>query len=309
MGCRPQKETVAPAVQGVAEVGDAIITAEDFQSSMQQRAGRDPGRFANVAEKQALLADLIDQQAVYEKARSCGFAQTPEIQQSIRQLIIGRFLEAQARKQSGNPVVTDAEIKEYYAEHQDKYRASEKLRGAIIFRRKPAGISFEKRAELAARMQTILQEASSASNSAAFARVVENYSEDQATRYRGGDLGWISPEAGSPKLDSSVERALSALKEPNEFAPVISTEAGFYIVKLIERQPATVRPLTQLREEIRFRLFREKQEQLRRDLVANLRAGLVIRTNLELVASIPPPTPHSAPSPLAVPDAVNNLAQ
>src|SRR5438445_13676994 len=87
VGCRDQNHVATPApTSGVAQVGDASISAEAFKQLMQQRAGRDPSRYTNTAEREALLEELIDREATYAKAKASGFAQPPAIQESINRL-------------------------------------------------------------------------------------------------------------------------------------------------------------------------------------------------------------------------------
>ena len=284
-------------------MGDASISAEAFRQLMQQRAGRDPSRYTNTAEKEALLEELIDREATYAKAKASGFDQRPEIQESIKRLIASRFLEEEAAKQSGEPAVAEGDLEQYYQERHAKYAIPEKARGAVIFLRVPATIESEKRSELLAAAQKVLDEARMAGTASAFALVALNHSEDQATRYRAGDMGWVSRDARPWGMEPGVLEALFSLEKPGDFAPLVSTEKGVYIVKLIEKQPVTFRPFAEVKEEIRYVLMRAKQDQREKNLYAALRAGLDIRTNRPLLESIKPSAAPADQTPPAVPGA------
>lgn len=301
VGCREQKPPPSP-VEGVAEVRGVPISAEALTRLMQQRAGHNPGRFTNITEKEALLGELIDAEATYAKATASGFDQRPEIQESIKRLIASRFLEEQAGKQPSVPPVTDRDLEQYYQDHASKYSIPAKARGAIIFRQIPATATAEKRAEALANAGKILEEAQAAQDELAFARVVQKHSEDQATRYRGGDLGWISQEAKLWGIDSAIVEALFALKTPGDFAPLIVTPRGVYVLKLAQKQPPSIRPFRELKEEIRYLVTRERQEQRERELHASLREGLAIRINQPLLESLPVPNATANENPPAVPD-------
>lgn len=303
MGCREQNHaaTPAPPTSAVAQVGDASISAEAFRQLMQQRAGRDPSRYTNAAQKESLLEELIDREATYAKAKASGFDQRPEIQESVKRLIASRFLEEESAKQAGEPAVAESDLEQYYQEHHAKYAIPEKARGAVIFLRVPPTAGPEKRSEMLTAAQKVLDEARMADNATAFALVVQNHSEDQATRYRAGDVGWVSRDAKSWGMEPGVVEALFSVEKPGDFAPLVSTDKGIYIVKLIEKQPVSFRPFAELKEEIRYVLMREKQDQREKNLYASLRTGLDIRINRPLLESIKPPAAPADQSPPAVP--------
>jgi len=301
-GCRDQNHTgTSIPARGVAQVGDTSISEEAFTRLMQQRAGRDPNRYTNAAEREALLEELIDREATYAKAKASGFDQRPEIQESIKRLIASRFLEEETAKQPGEPAVAESDLEQYYQEHHAKYAIPEKAHGAVIFLRVPATAAPEKRSELLAAAQKVLDDARMADDASAFALVVQNHSEDQATRYRAGDMGWVSRDARPWGMEPGVGEALFSLKKPGDFTPLVSTEKGIYIVKLIEKQPVTFRPFAEVKEEIRYVLMREKQDQREKNLYVALRSGLDIRINRPLLESIKPPAARAGQSPPAVP--------
>lgn len=293
-GCQkqtePSKET-SPA--GVAQVGGATISEEAFKQLMQQRAGRDPGRYASGAAKQALLDEMIGQEAVYAKAKVAGFDQRPDIRESIKQMVIAKFREEEMGRSPAAPTISEQEIQQYFQEHQAKYTMPAKARGAMIFIRIPATATPEKRAGFMARAQSILEEAKAAEKTADFAAVVQKNSEDQATRYRGGDMGWVTRDSKAWGLEPALAEALFSLEKPGDFAPLVTTEKGVYIVKLLEAQPAGVRPIAEVKAEIAYILARQKGEQREKDFYDGMKAGLDIRINRPLLDSIRPPAPEN----------------
>ena len=90
-----------------------------------------------------------------------------------------------------------------------------------------------------------------------------DYSED-ASASSGGDLGWI-PQSGLDNGDPVLKNAVLAL-QPGSFSKVVSGRAGGYtILKLIAREPAGKRELSdpQVQEGIRS-MLRSRKEQLLR---------------------------------------------
>ena len=95
-----------------------------------------------------------------------------------------------------------------------------------------------------------------------FASLAQNYSEDQFAA-NGGDVGFI-PESTLDKANPEV-RKLVLNMTPNQVSQVIHTAEGYRIIKLISREMAGQRLLTdpRVQEEIRQELFQAKQQMLR----------------------------------------------
>ena len=295
VGCQKQTEQKTDASPaGVAQVGGTTIRVEAFKQLMRQRAGRDPGRYASAAAKEALLDEMIGQEAVYAKAKAAGFDQRPDIRESIKQMVIAKFREEELGRSPAAPGVSEQEIQQYFQEHQAKYAMPAKARGAMIFIHIPAAATPEKRADFLARAQSILEEAKAAEKMAEFATVVQRNSEDQATRYRGGDIGWVTRDAKDWGLEPALVDALFSVEKPGDFAPLVITEKGVYIAKLLEARPAGVRSITEIRPEIAYILARQKGEKREKDFYHGMKTGLDIRINRPLLDSIRPPAPENA---------------
>ena len=101
-----------------------------------------------------------------------------------------------------------------------------------------------------------------------FATLAMNYSEDTETSGTGGDLGF-TPESALQRTDPTTRDAVAKLK-PGQYSPVISIVnpmskqvAGFRIVRLIAKEPAGQRDLSdpRVQQAIRTQL-RDRREQL-----------------------------------------------
>lgn len=103
---------------------------------------------------------------------------------------------------------------------------------------------------------------------AQFAKVASQYSEDESTKGRGGDLGFISRGATVPEF----EKAAFDLKD-GEVSEPVKTDFGFHIIKAGERRKA--RPAT----------FEEAQERIKRTLLAKARSEVVVKKLEELKQS------------------------
>ena len=96
-----------------------------------------------------------------------------------------------------------------------------------------------------------------------FANLAENYSEDQLAA-NGGDTGYI-PESMLDKRANPELRKLILNMTPGQVSPVIHSTEGYRIIKLISREMAGQRQLSdpRVQEQIRQELFQAKQQMLR----------------------------------------------
>jgi len=101
-----------------------------------------------------------------------------------------------------------------------------------------------------------------------FATVAQEYSEDPSTAAGGGDMGFI-PASG---LNAALKQVVSSLKV-GQISPVIRSNIGFHIFKLLGVEEAGQHTLADLRVQsaIRQTLSNEKEQLLRASYIEMLR--------------------------------------
>ncbi|PWT99762.1 MAG: peptidylprolyl isomerase [Terriglobia bacterium] len=96
-----------------------------------------------------------------------------------------------------------------------------------------------------------------------FSGLAQNYSEDPATAANGGDMGFV-PESALEKANPELRKMVVALP-PNGFSPVIHTQEGYRILKVISKEPAGQRELNdpRVQQSIRDTLLNRKDSLLK----------------------------------------------
>jgi len=96
-----------------------------------------------------------------------------------------------------------------------------------------------------------------------FAMLAQNYSEDVASSQNGGDLGFI-PESALEKANVELRKLVMALR-PGETSGPIHTAEGYRILKVITREPAGQRELSdpKVQQTIRETLINRKDQLLK----------------------------------------------
>lgn len=95
-----------------------------------------------------------------------------------------------------------------------------------------------------------------------FGTLAQNYSEDQFAA-NGGDIGFV-PESALAQANPELRKLILQMT-PGQVSPVIHTPEGYRIIKLISKEPAGQRELSdpRVQEEIRKGLFEGKEQVLR----------------------------------------------
>ncbi len=169
--------------------------------------------------------------------------------------------------------VSDQDISGYYNDHKAEFNLVEpQYHLAQIFVtpapnpqvRNQSGKA-QNEADARKKIQTVMNRLDSGDD---FATLAMNYSEDPETSGNGGDLGF-TPESALQRTDPTTRDAVSKLK-PGQYTQVITVinplnkqVVGFRIVKLIAKEPAGQRDLSdpRVQEAIRSQL-RDRREQL-----------------------------------------------
>jgi peptidyl-prolyl cis-trans isomerase SurA len=95
-----------------------------------------------------------------------------------------------------------------------------------------------------------------------FATLAQSYSEDQFAA-NGGDVGFV-PESALDKANPELRKIILDMT-PGQVSQIIHTPEGYRIIKLISKEPAGQRQLSdpRVQEEIRQQLFQGKDQVLR----------------------------------------------
>jgi hypothetical protein len=285
--------STTPDPNAVATINGAVVSRQMLEERL-KRGGRG-------TTLQTALEELIGREATYQKAMAAGLDHQPDVQARIKNLIVAQFREQQARL-TNSPAVAEAELEAAYRAQAQRFQVRAAARGAVIFVSAPRTATPEKRAETLRRAEAVLAEARAAADDRAFAQVVARHSDDQATRYRGGDTDWFEREGTA--YEPALSEALSRLATPGEFAPVIETPRGFYIAKLIAKRDAAAKPLSEVKESLRYELSRQKAQQAEREFHEAMKTGLDIQVHQAALDSISiPGSPNSPSEPPSMPGA------
>jgi peptidyl-prolyl cis-trans isomerase SurA len=252
-----------------------ILTTLIDDEMMMQRA-RKLNLLATDEEVDAKFAEFkapYTQEEFDKRLKDSGMS-VEDIKQNLRKSIT---LEKVINKEITSKInITDADITNYYNEHKAEFNLIEPqyhLAQIVVTTTPNAQVSnlrndkAQNEADARRKVQMLMNRLDSGED---FATVAQNFSEQPATSANGGDMGFI-PEP-SLKQDPQVYEVISRLKAGSYTQPLAIVDpgsrrlVGFRIVKLIAREPAGQRELSDPRVQSTIRQqLRERREQLLKD--------------------------------------------
>lgn len=85
--------------------------------------------------------------------------------------------------------------------------------------------------------------------------LVRMFSDEATNKEKGGELPWLTLR----QLPPSFSEAIAKMSTPGEISPPLKTEAGWHLIKLLEKKP--VPPLDEVREIIEARISKDERAQ------------------------------------------------
>ncbi|MBI5849183.1 MAG: peptidyl-prolyl cis-trans isomerase [Nitrospirae bacterium] len=284
--------------QPLAVIGSVKVTEKDFRSEMDRGGYGLSGRFERPEQREALLEDMVRSEVLYATAIKDGYDRRPVVLDALKRIIINHYRQDHLDRELSKITVTEDEIRAFYNEQASEYSTPQMVRAAVIEIAVPAKASDEKRAEFQKKAEDARADALSIDPAVlSFGSVAVKYSDDQVGRYRGGDTGLMKRADAVARWGKEIADAIFSITDPGQISPVIVSPAGFYVVKLMERKESVRRPLAEVNEIIRSRLFFEKKVQKEKEFYGKLSAALNVEINRDLLGKIPLPAggPRFAP--------------
>jgi parvulin-like peptidyl-prolyl isomerase len=158
--------------------------------------------------------------------------------------------------------VSDAEVQQYFQEHEAQFTQPQRIRVRHIFLAAPEGSTAE---ITEAKDRQMLDIAARLGQGEDFAELAATVSEDEASKKKGGDLGFFAADRVPPEFfDAAAELP------PNGPPRFLHSHLGFHALQVTDVHPAHLVTVTEATPEIRALLAAEK----RRSAVAALRSEL-----------------------------------
>ncbi|OGW69721.1 MAG: hypothetical protein A3A88_01660 [Nitrospirae bacterium RIFCSPLOWO2_01_FULL_62_17] len=254
-GCTPAASDESPVL---AVVNGKPITQSEFDVRWAELPESRQARYQREGGKKKFLEDMIARELLLQEARRLGLDQTTAVREKAQRFQEQLALDELVREMARTHVqVTQDELEDYYMAHSSAVLATEHIRAAQII--VPTAVqALDVKNQLEA--------------GADFAKLAQKFSTDQATKYRGGDLGPYRKGAAPQEIEAAI-----LTQNPGTVSEPIKVAAGFALVKVTSRDPLDARSAHVARERLQQELYAEKRRKQFEEFLSSLRSKAAIR--------------------------------
>jgi peptidyl-prolyl cis-trans isomerase C len=190
---------------------------------------QDKGKETSAKRLETIKTRAGTEEALNRQLKSVGMSQeelrTRMIDEAVAETVLERELHIN---------VSEAEVKQYYEENPAKFEQPEMVRVSHILlgTRSSTGeeLNAEQKADKRKQMEALLKRAREGED---FAKLVKEYSEDTASKEKGGEYTFGRGGRMVPEFEGA-----SFSLETNQVSDIVTTQYGYHIIKLLEKLPA-----------------------------------------------------------------------
>lgn len=293
--CRPSSPSGAATTGPViAEVGSRSILADDLVAEARRRQeSRRP-----LPAREELLRELTGREALLQRARQAGLDRDPAYLREIESLLIRRLQAAELDPQREAVTIPDAAIQAEYEATRDRYTRPPQARLAMLFLAADPRSGESRKAALRARLDEGRRLFLARTNpvpgetmaTPGFGALAVDFSDDQVTRHRGGDLGWLEPGRHPARLPAHVAETAWDLPA-GQVSPVLEARDGFYVVLKSDAREASVTPLESVQASIRQTLLVRRRQEIEEAFRTDTARMIPILIHTQALATVSLPEP------------------
>jgi peptidyl-prolyl cis-trans isomerase C len=258
--------------EALAKVDDVVITVGEFQERINQQSPYVRARYTSMERKKEFLDNLVRFEVLAKEAQRKGLDKDAEVVRTMKQVMIQKLLKDEFDKHHMEDI-SDAECKQYFDAHPEEYNKPEEVRVSSILLK---DMATAKRVLGDVRIKGV--------DNQQFRNLVAEYSQDLATKDRGGDLRYF--DANTKDVPKPIVDAAFKLQNIGDVSEAIKTPQGVVLLKLTGRRKALARNFDEVKQQIRNKLYRDKRTDAMEQFVKSLRDKANIKIDEAKLAKV-----------------------
>jgi peptidyl-prolyl cis-trans isomerase C len=248
----------------VAEIGDIMITDGDLEARIQGLPPKYHDRFKSEKQRMAFLDRIVEMHVLAMAAKEEKMDREDSVKTRIDDAVAGILAQEYVKRRlSDKKDLSEEDIKKYYDEHLSEFTKPASVRVDHILIKLDPKAKEKEASEVLAKAQEIRAKLDAGAD---FAKLAAEYSDDERTKKKGGDLGFITKGRMSPDFS----KAAFSLKE-GEISEPVKTPLGYHIIKAGEKKAEDILPLDTVKKKIESRLNNTMKRELMEREVARLK--------------------------------------
>lgn len=230
------------------------------------------------AQREAFTALLREESLLAVGAENAGLSSRFAVAEVQRRVLARAAIDAAGATLGSAATVSDAAVRAYYDEHRSTFEAPARVQVWRIL------------CKTEAEAQAVLEKARAGIAVQDWMALARDKSVDEATKLRGGSLGFLDEKGISDDAPVSAEPAVAAAAwaatDGALVKSVVPERGAFAVVWRRSSLPAVKRSLEEVAPQIRATLWREKREALEDEAVKKVVAARVTLVNEDALTAI-----------------------
>lgn len=219
---------------------DMSLTRTDYEAALsvvpkEKRETMSP----SVKQTMIFLEGVMVYRKLAQEARELGLDKDPVMQQEMRQAadrVLG-LRRLQVLEEALKLPDFTAAAQEKYLLKKAEFTVPASVHAAHVL------IATKNRSDAEARA-LVEKVRTKALAGADFAALAKEFSDDPSKDKNNGDLGFF----GRKQMVKPFEDAAFALGKPGEISPVVKTDFGYHVIRLVDKQPERLKPFEEVKE-------------------------------------------------------------
>ncbi len=245
-------------------IGGEKITVGDFQERIDKIPDYLRGYFQGEEGFKSLLDGLVKEKVLVREAKRKRLDRQKDLKEKLNvlenQLLVEEMVKELKKKEIA---ITDEEARDYFKKNKNDFVTSDKIRVRHIL------LQTEDEAK------EVLGKIKKGDD---FTKLAREHSIDKVTADKGGDLGYFS----KGEFIAEFEEAAFAMTEKGQISDIVKTPFGLHIIKLIDKKQKDDITLSDVEEEVRKKLEKEKFDAWMEKKKKKFR----VKVNYEMLAEI-----------------------
>ncbi|MBI5586260.1 MAG: peptidylprolyl isomerase, partial [Deltaproteobacteria bacterium] len=214
--------------------------------------------------KEGLLNNLVQTIALGEAARKRGLDKRKDIQELLALAQDNLLANELIKEEVINKVNLDEEqVKKYYEKNLTRFKTPDQVRVGSILIKMNAPPSEDDKKKAREKAEMILKKIKAGED---FARLAEEFSDDPASKTKGGDLGFIPRSQQAAPFEKAAEQAVLAL-QPGEISEALETPFGYRLVQIGEEKKGEIQSFESIKDKVRAMALEEVKKEKIKTLV------------------------------------------
>jgi EpsD family peptidyl-prolyl cis-trans isomerase len=262
-GCsKKNKATEGEASKVAVKVGDWTMTRAELDQLIQSIPEGQRQKYQTPEGKADLADKLIEEEIYHQEGLKEGLQKDPKVREMVdkfeRSAVVSEYYQREIKAKA---YPTDAEVKEYFDSHQDKFEIQPVVRAQHI-----ASADSMKLVGLMKRVEA----------GEPFTTLAHKYSEDEMTRADGGSLGYFNPGGYIKGIGYSKELSDAAFSMARGDMRIVKWEKGYSLLVVTEYRKGQVRPFDEVQAEIKETLAAQRVPDIQKQTLAKVRKNYAV---------------------------------